>query len=326
MRFNHHLLLWLFLLSFEAQARTTFADYQARVEQAAKLAQTLNANHPPTAEQLNRFQQLLPAQEELAWQDQIVQVDNAWLPAVLTAVKTQPAENIVVLQTRLAALQQRLGATAPQSLDETQRARLQRILAQPAYQQDQKQESAIKQWLSKVWDKLLAWLKHLFNSHPAANPSQVTLNFIRLALASALLVAFLFMLFKLFQRLRKRTRPAAEPGTREILGEQISEETTTEDLLASARALAKQGDYRAAIRRAYIALLYELEQRGKLRLHSSKTNRDYLEDLRSEQIIFPPFFALTRIFERIWYGHASATEFDFEGFLTGYREAVKSDS
>ena len=96
-------------------------------------------------------------------------------------------------------------------------------------------------------------------------------------------------------------------------------------MLAQARALAKQGDYRAAIRRAYIALLYELEQRGKLRLHRSKTNRDYLEDLRSEQIIYPSFVALTRIFERIWYGHASATEFDFEGFLTGYREAVKSD-
>jgi hypothetical protein len=326
MRFNHHLLFWLFLLSFEAQARTSFADYQARVEQAAKLAQTLSASHQPAAEQLNRFQQLLPAQEEIEWQGQLVRVDNAWLAAVLAAVKTQPAENIVVLQTRLSALQQRLAATAPQSLDETHRARLARILAQPEYQQDQKQESAIKRWFVKVWDELMAWLKRLFVSRPAANPSQVTLNFVRLALAIVLLVISLFALFKLFQRLRNRARPATEPGTREILGEQISEETTTEDLLASARALAKQGDYRAAIRRAYIALLYELEQCGKLRLHSSKTNRDYLEDLRNEQIIFPSFFALTRIFERIWYGHASATEFDVEGFLTGYREAVKSDS
>lgn len=326
MRFNYHLLLWLFLLSFEAQARTSFADYQARVEQATKLAQTLSASPQPEAEQLNRFQQLLPAQEEIEWQGQLVQVDNAWLHAILTAVKTQPAENIVVLQTRLAALQQRLAATAPQALDETHRVRLARILAQPEYQQDLKQESAIKQWFDKVWNELLAWLKRLFGSRPAANPSQVTLNFVRLVLAVALLVMFLFALFKLFQRLRKRVRPATEPGTREILGEQISEETTTEDLLTSARALAKQGNYRAAIRRAYIALLYELEQCGKLRLHSSKTNRDYLEDLRNEQIIFPSFFALTRIFERIWYGHANATEFDFEGFLTGYREAVKSDS
>lgn len=326
MRFNPHLLLWLFLLSFEAQARTTFADYQARVEQASKLAQTLDANQQPTAEQINRFQQLLPAQEEIEWQGQLVRVDNAWLPKVLADVKKQPAENIAVLQIRLAALQQRLAATAPPALDQTQRARLERILAQSEYQQDQKQESALKQWLDKVWDKLLAWLKRFFVSRPTANPSQTTLNFVRLALAGVLLAIFLFALFKLFRRLRKRARPAAEPGTREILGEQISEETTTEDLLISARALAKQGDYRAAIRRAYIALLYELEQRGKLRLHRSKTNRDYLEDLRGEQIIFPPFFALTRIFERIWYGHATATEFDFEGFLTGYHEAVKSDS
>ncbi len=333
LRFNHYLLLWLFLLSCKAQALTSFADYQTRVEQAAKLAQTLSASDQPTNEQLNRLQklkQLLPAQEEVEWQGQPIQVNNVWLHEALTANSTQLLTNsqaIAVLQARLTALQQRLAPTTGQTLDETQRARLARILAQAEYQQDQKQESAIKQWLSKIWRKLLAWLRHLFGSPaPQARPGQFTLNIVRVVMTVALLVLFLFILFKLFSRLRKRARPATELGTREILGEQIEEETTTEDLLAQARALAKQGDYRAAIRRAYIALLYELEQRGKLRLHRSKTNRDYLEDLRGEQIIYPSFVALTRIFERIWYGHTSATEFDFEGFLTGYREAIKSDS
>ena len=333
LRFNHYLLLWLFLLSFKAQALTSFADYQTRVEQAAKLAETLSASAQPTTEQLNRLQklkQLLPSQEEVEWQGQLIHVDNIWLHEALTASNTKILANpqaIAVLQARLTALQQRLAATTGQAtLDEAQRARLARILAQAEYQQDQKQESAIKQWLSKVWHNLLEWLKHLFGSRtPQARPGQFTLNIVRVGIIIALLVLFLFILFKLFERLRKRARTIAAPGTREILGEQIEEETTTEDLLAQARALAKQGDYRAAIRRAYIALLYELEQRGKLRLHRSKTNRDYLEDLRGEQFLYPSFVALTRIFERIWYGHTSATEFDFEGFLTGYREAVKSD-
>jgi hypothetical protein len=331
LRFNHYLLLWLFLFSFEAQALTSFADYQARVEQAAKLADSLSDR--PTNEQLNRLQklkQLLPAQEEVEWQGQVIHVDNTWLHEALNAGSTQMLANpqaIAVLQARLDALQQRLAATTGQTLDEAQRARLARILAQAEYQQDQKQESGIKQWLGKIWRKLWAWLMRLFGGRTSAQarPGQFTLNLVRLVILIALLFLFLFAFFKLFGRLRRRARPAAEPGTREILGEQIEEETTTEDLLAQARALAKQGDYRAAIRRAYIALLYELEQRGKLRLHRSKTNRDYLEDLRGEQTLYPSFVALTRIFERIWYGHTSATEFDFEGFLTGYREAVRSD-
>src|SRR5207253_1926102 len=121
-------------------------------------------------------------------------------------------------------------------------------------------------------------LQRLLGSRgPQAQPSQYTLNLVRLVLTSVLLVLFPWVLFKLFQRFRARSQTVTEPTTREILGEQINEETTTEDLLASARVLAQQGDYRGAVRRAYIALLFELEQHGKLRLHRSKTNRDYLE-------------------------------------------------
>jgi hypothetical protein len=110
---------------------------------------------------------------------------------------------------------------------------------------------------------------------------------------------------------------------REILGVEITEETTTEDLLAAARALAQLGDYRGAVRRAYLALLYELEQRGKLRLHRSKTNRDYLDALRNEAALYPAFALLTRNFEQIWYGQALATDSDFDSFLNGYQQALK---
>lgn len=142
-----------------------------------------------------------------------------------------------------------------------------------------------------------------------------------------LLLTLFYALYKFFRWLGTRNgrKEPGEPGPREILGEVISETATTEDLLTTARALAAQGDYRGAIRRAYIALLFELEQRGKLRLHRAKTNRDYLDALRDEAVLYPSFVALTRMFERIWYGHANATEFDFEGFLTGYEDALHRD-
>ncbi len=327
------LLAWLCALSLLAHATTPLSDYRKRVARAAELAQAVTNNPPATDQQLAQLQTLkqwLPAQEEIEAPGQFVRVDNAWVHEALTTLRTNPetqAAQLAELADRLAALQQRLtdpnagGKLAAQSSHD----RLTRILAQLEYQQAQQQESALKQWLAMLLRKVQAWFRKLFSAGPQAQPSQFTLNLTRLLIGGALVLVLLYALYKFFRWFgtRKR-RKETEHGPREILGEVISETATTEDLLAAARALAAQGDYRGAIRRAYIALLFELEQRGKLRLHRAKTNRDYLDALRHEASLYPSFVALTRMFERIWYGHAHATEFDFEGFLTGYREAVGS--
>src|SRR5262249_31935924 len=118
-------------------------------------------------------------------------------------------------------------------------------------------------------------------------------------------------------------RPRRERGTREVLGEVLDENVTATDLLSKASELARQGDYRAAIRRAYLSLLFEMEHRGRLQLHRSKTNRDYLNDLRSAHEVFQPFSAMTWVFERVWYGQTPATEDEFNGFLSRYQETLK---
>ena len=319
-------LVWLWLLSNLSWAATPLADYQRRVAQAVELAQT-SAQHsdltPAQRAQLQTLKQLLPAHEEVEAAGQIIQVDNQWLHETLAANDADDeAARLAELVDRLAALQQRLAAPTAEHVDETQHAKLNHILAQPEYQQQQKQESVIKQWFDTVKRNLFELLRRLFGGAPRAQPSQRTLNLTRVLIGAALLLALLYALLKLFQRYGRRATPADEAtGPREILGEVIGETATTEDLLAAARAHAAQGDYRTAIRRAYIALLFELEQRGKLRLHRAKTNRDYLDALRNEAALYPAFVALTRIFERVWYGHAAATEFDFEGFLNGMRDA-----
>ncbi len=334
--FNRHsyaivLALYLFVCSVNAHATTPLADYRQRVVRAAELAQTIAQHSHPTDEQLaqlHTLKQLLPAREEVEAPGQFVRVDNTWVHEALNTLRTDPeqqAAQLAELADRLAALQQRLADpnTGGNPTDATPHDRLTRILAQPEYQQAQRQESALKQWLNLLLRKLQALFRKLFSASPQAQPSQFTLNLTRLLIGGVLVLALLYALYKFFRWFGTRNRrQEAETGPREILGEVISESATTEDLLAAARALAAQGDYRSAIRRAYIALLFELEQRGKLRLHRAKTNRDYLDALRDEASLYPSFVALTRMFERIWYGHAHATEFDFEGFLTGYREAM----
>ncbi|MBI1764451.1 MAG: DUF4129 domain-containing protein [Acidobacteria bacterium] len=325
-------LVCLCALSLLTHANTPLTDYRQRVARAAELAQTIAKQAPATDAQLAQLQTLkqwLPAQEEIEASGQSVRVDNAWVHAALNTLRTEPAAQaaqLAELADRLAALQQRLadpdsgGNLAAQAPHD----RLTRILSQPEYRQEQQQqESTIKQWITKILRKVQAWFRKLFSASPKAQPSQFTLNLTRLLIGGLFLLALLYALYKFFRWFgtRKR-RQATESSPREILGEVIGETATTEDLLDAARALAAQGDYRGAIRRAYIALLFELEQRGKLRLHRAHTNRDYLDALRYEALLYPTFVALTRMFERIWYGHANATEFDFEGFLTGYREAV----
>jgi Domain of unknown function (DUF4129) len=97
---------------------------------------------------------------------------------------------------------------------------------------------------------------------------------------------------------------------------------TARELFDKATELARTGDYRSAIRRAYIALLCELEDRGKLRLHRSKTNRDYLDAMRSDPGIFPDFSSLTGLFEHVWYGQQRATDEQFGDFITRYEETI----
>ncbi|NOT61399.1 MAG: hypothetical protein HOP19_14370, partial [Acidobacteria bacterium] len=46
---------------------------------------------------------------------------------------------------------------------------------------------------------------------------------------------------------------------------------------------------------------------------------------RHESVLYPPFAALTLRFEQVWYGQTQTSQFDFEGFLNGYSELVKSE-
>jgi hypothetical protein len=324
------IIAWL-LFCTVAAAATSRAAYQARVKEAAQLAQAAAAagKDAPVEETYERLIQLLPAKEEVADGAQTIHVNNEWLHAQLAELAADDevrARQWQELAAYLSALNRRVNDTslpvpATFRLD---RAQLESILARPEYKTDEKQESAIQQWLKRMGRRLLEWLNKLFSAGEVKSsdkPSQVLIGVARFIIIALLAAALGYALYRLFGWWGRRPKKEKE-SVREILGVEITEETTTEDLLAAARALAQQDDYRGAIRRAYIALLYELEQRGKLRLHRAKTNRDYLNALRTEAAVYPAFAALTNHFERVWYGQTPATANDFEGFLTGYQKVA----
>ena len=315
------LLLPLFLsLLLPAEAATPWVDYRERVARASRMVAGLNT------EELDRIRALLPPAEEVKFGDAVVRVDNQWLHESLGALKpdaARPAE-LARIAARLDALGRRLDEVAAGGSgrgDEGER--LAQILARPEYRTQAGQESFIQKWVGKAADALLRLLLRLFTlgGLSARAPGATTLNLLRLLVAIAAGVALAAGGAWLARRLR-RAPPTRAGAAREVLGEQIEGHLTPDDLLAQAAELARGGDARRAIRRAYLALLYELERRGRLRLHRAKTNRDYLDALRRWPDLYPPAEALTAAYERVWYGRREATGEDYANFVDRYRQVT----
>jgi len=327
-----------FLCGFRvsAEGRSTVDDYANRLdlaERSVKEAIERKSKAPELATTMNEVKRLLPVSEEVEFNGATTRVDNAWLhKAVDSAVKTEgDAERrlqmLGEISTCLARLRQSVKSaqTAEDRASQDQRAKIDNILARPEYQPEEERESTIARWIRHMKEFIVQLLRRLFG-RPSARAPQTGGGLYRVLQAMIFLVlaaALIFGAAKLLRRFQVRQKPAEKAETRVALGEEIPEYATAADLFAMASELARQAEYRKAIRRAYIALLCDLDQRGKLRLGRSKTNRDYLDAMRSEQRIYPTFSVMTLAFERAWYGQARATEEEFHNFVSLYQEAIK---
>ena len=328
------------LLHSPVFAATSLQEYAHHVEQAAKLSTDLAAggfSREEEIESLYRITALLPTTEEIAralLSKDLTHVDNSWLHQ---AIKNLDATNddkrylqLDEIAARLNALHQHLQASLQQkSAAETNASRehLQQILNREEYKPDEKKDSKLQAWIKSIGRKIQDFLLRLFGGKkpPTNIPGGNAISIFQILIVAGLAVLLLWAIITLLKQFRWREAKAktdTDDG-REILGEQFDADTTADDLLKTAAEFARRGEYRMAIRRAYIAALYELEQRGKLTLHQAKTNHDYLRELRSEQQILLPVASMTNSFERVWYGDTTATEEDFSGFIEKYREVAR---
>lgn len=329
-------LLWLMAWSLPVLAASSVKEYAERLAQAEQLTDQLIDGEPAASEiaaAMNSIKQLVPAQEDIEFDGQIIRTNNSWLhEAVGLVIKNaygdeeQTRSMLIEIADRLLLLEQSVNTSLNVSAGNTakdQQAQLEKILARGEYLPEEQKESAIKKWWNLLWKKIESLLIKLFGgrSAPAGNPGTSSANFVRIAVTLVLLAAASIGLVKLLRRLRLRKKKGDE--VREVLGEELPDDATAADLLANAKELARSGDFRSAIRRAYIAMLCDLEQRGKVRLHRSKTNRDYLDELKPQQSLYPTFSVMTGAFEHIWYGQELATESEYNDFLTLYQETVR---
>ena len=265
-----------------------------------------------------------------------VEVDNRWLHFQLGRYEGQPAgaeevraEVLDAAADRLRALAARLKESEDTSYvgrdKEAEKGRLAAILRGPDFAEKGARGGA----LERLFETVAKWIRDLFPAfqppRPGASPGVSRAAQVVIYALAALVIALVAWRYWRWRRTRvKRPKERSEP--RVVLGERLEPDQTAADILASAEELARRGNLRGAIRKAYIALLCELGDRRVIRLAQHKTNRDYLRSVReSAPSAYDLFRPLTLDFERHWYGLEDATEDDWKSFRSGCRNALEAN-
>ena len=84
----------------------------------------------------------------------------------------------------------------------------------------------------------------------------------------------------------------------------------------------RPGDFRGAVRKLYISLLYELSERNLIELEPNTTNHEYLAKVSRFQPLVAPMRYLTDRFDYFWYGMFPSSAEDFSTFQARYNEAM----
>lgn len=323
----------------------TLADYRVRVRRAFQMLEGLarvyegedGGKSEKGAGGPEEVRGLLPLKERVEWGDRVIEVDNAWLHESLGKLESEEdeeklAEVLLDAAGRLRSLEARLaelegGAAAGLDRD-AERGRLNAILRAPEFdRQAPRQGNALQrlvEWIVEWVSDILRWL---FGSVRVAPGASTGVSRVAQLLVFGLCLAVLLYVARRVWR-RRGLRPKSlglKRGARVVLGERLEADQTAADLLEEAERLARGGELRGAIRKAYVALLCELGDRGVLRLAQHKTNRDYLNAVRraSRPHLYTEMLPLTSDFELHWYGLHDASDADWESFKTRCRRAIK---
>ena len=333
-------LLALFAAPPAAHA-ATLAEYRGRVHEAAlkldDLAEAVAEADSEYAEVFDAVRLMLPRAERVEWEGGAVEVNNGWLYDALDAYEKEAARlddagrarTLRDLAERLAALEARLaeaaggGGVGPaRDRDkDVEKGRLNTILRRPEYNRAAARGGA----LQRLVERFVEWLRNL---GPAEGPrlpgSRGGLSRAAQIFVFALSAAVLAYVFWHFWRRRERgPRKGARRAPRVVLGERLEADQTAADLLEEAERLAREGNLRAAIRKAYVALLCELGDRKVIRLAQHKTNRDYLQAVRrAAPRLYTELLPLTFNFELHWYGAQDASDADWNDFRARCRQAL----
>lgn len=321
--------LLILLTAIESSAAARLLNYENRVVRAAEQVERIKADRDYREEGVSYIKHLLPRTESIEVEGVAVSVDNNWLYALLDSYVAekdaqQSTAKLNEIAGRLRALDEHLRRAEIASNQEgSSRDKIREILNRPAYQPEQ--ETAIGGFMKRVLRKVRGFVGEILSSlgrliervlGSGSSNGWVSKLVLLLVAGAALLVG---------ARLIRRVRvpKSKRKKTRTVLGEEIAADGTSHDLAEAGLAAARAGDFRTAIRRLYVSLLYELFERNLIELDESATNHEYLKKVSRFSGLVGPMRYLTERFDYVWYGMFPPSESDFAAYLESYEKAMQ---
>jgi len=286
----------------------SLAQFQAQLDQLNSQVSDLET-HPEKAETLRKS---LPPSWSVNGGRQPVEVSSKFLDDALTSFQKEgPLDKKITLrelQTRLLAMRSGLdGYPEREATDAAMRKRLDDILAAREFSSVHG-PSLFEVWMERVQAWIQKWWDKLFGSLNLTPPNISWLGrvFVWVVIVAGACVLALW-LFRIYRR-----KPVEY--VREIIPFAPSAKSWR-IWLAEARAKAERSEWREAIHLSYWAGVSYLEAAGLWIPDRARTPREYLKEVEARDPKKPPFTALTRRFESVWYGSRRAHADDFDAAL-----------
>ncbi|MGQ9549384.1 MAG: DUF4129 domain-containing protein [Roseiflexus sp.] len=235
----------------------------------------------------------------------MVAVDNAWLQAALAS----PTPDLPMIGARFGALIDAL-AHPPLSAPADSLERLERILDAPPFNRPVFEPP---QWLADVFD-WLAWMIETVARPVGVVPPEaanvVAWVFVLIGVA-LLLVVMVYLVINVRRGIVHDAQIEVQKG---------DDTPTATEALDRADTLARNGDYRGAVRCLYLSALLWLDEQGLLRYDRTLTNHEHLERARSNPDLLLRLKPVIETFDHVWYGHAPVDA----SLFAMYREQIKA--
>ncbi|HEX5731227.1 MAG TPA: DUF4129 domain-containing protein [Blastocatellia bacterium] len=318
----------ILFLVVDAIGAADLSDYANRVSLAEREVASLIESRENEADRIENIAKLLPISEQVEVGGQSTTVDNGWLHILVETSRhaSNPEEREKKLSEasgRLRALREHLEhfQAQPQTADSAAnvREKIREIRSRAEFMT--KGEDPITKFIKKVRTEVLRFLEKIWNAVTSVLfGGNSGTSWVFRVLVMAGVVAAVVLAIRTIKR--KRRAPKKREKKRTVLGEEIEAGTSSSDLAEAALAAAKAGDFRGAVRKLYISLLYELSERNLIELEPNTTNHEYLAKVSRFQPLVAPMRYLTDRFDYFWYGMFPSSAEDFSTFHARYNEAM----
>lgn len=159
---------------------------------------------------------------------------------------------------------------------------------------------SFKSWLSTLWQSF--W-ERLIGDFEPGSWFVTAIEFLKYILILGL-IGFGIWLFNKLNPGRALMKPATSPEVLLSDEEKIMRSTDIPNLIEKAQL---EGNFRLAVRYAYLHILKTLKDKNLIDYQYQKTNQEYQHELKDTEMALQ-FNTITRLYEFIWYGDFKPTQ------------------